>query len=271
VEVGPRACLMPIRIFAGSFGGPVLYENPAYVSPNKVRARADGEPACIVVRTGGSPSPVTGHSPAQGARSSSRACACSTPRLAQPCCGLGPQSAGRGARTSEEGMQETRRTCSPGRPRPALARPAAAACAAGAGARGAQARARGQVRRARGGARPAARACGRAPGAARRAGGRVPMTAQPPSSDMSTGSGRVWVSACAVGELACFAVRAAAPARAPCRPGLRGACGPAAGQAGDHSSARPHVRRRARLPGPELSMCRSAPLRHVLRCALCTL
>ena len=35
VEVGPRACLMPIRIFAGSFGGPVLYENPAYVSPNK--------------------------------------------------------------------------------------------------------------------------------------------------------------------------------------------------------------------------------------------
>ncbi|KAK9841767.1 hypothetical protein WJX81_001519 [Elliptochloris bilobata] len=38
VEVGPRACLMPIRIFAGSFGGPVVYENPAYVSPNKVRA-----------------------------------------------------------------------------------------------------------------------------------------------------------------------------------------------------------------------------------------
>ena len=39
VEVGPRACLMPIRIFAGSFGGPVLYENPAYVSPNKARCR----------------------------------------------------------------------------------------------------------------------------------------------------------------------------------------------------------------------------------------
>lgn len=37
VEVGPRACLQPIKIFAGSFGGPVLYENPAYVSPNKVR------------------------------------------------------------------------------------------------------------------------------------------------------------------------------------------------------------------------------------------
>ena len=40
VEVGPRACLMPIRIFAGSFGGPVLYENPAYVSPNKARNHA---------------------------------------------------------------------------------------------------------------------------------------------------------------------------------------------------------------------------------------
>ena len=36
VEVGPRLCLQPIKIFAGSFGGPVLYENPAYVSPNKV-------------------------------------------------------------------------------------------------------------------------------------------------------------------------------------------------------------------------------------------
>ena len=36
VEVGPRICLQPIKIFAGSFGGPVLYENPAYVSPNKV-------------------------------------------------------------------------------------------------------------------------------------------------------------------------------------------------------------------------------------------
>ena len=36
VEVGPRVCLQPIKIFAGSFGGPVLYENPSYVSPNKV-------------------------------------------------------------------------------------------------------------------------------------------------------------------------------------------------------------------------------------------
>ena len=27
----------PIKIFAGSFGGPTSYENPFYVSPNQVR------------------------------------------------------------------------------------------------------------------------------------------------------------------------------------------------------------------------------------------
>ena len=37
VEVGPRCCFNPIKIFAGSFGGPVLYDNPTYVSPNRVR------------------------------------------------------------------------------------------------------------------------------------------------------------------------------------------------------------------------------------------
>ena len=31
VEVGPRCCLNPIRVFAGSFGGPVIYENTSYV------------------------------------------------------------------------------------------------------------------------------------------------------------------------------------------------------------------------------------------------
>ena len=36
-QVGPRACLNPIKMFAGSFGGPVIYENPGYVSPNTVR------------------------------------------------------------------------------------------------------------------------------------------------------------------------------------------------------------------------------------------
>ncbi|KAL1361046.1 hypothetical protein HN51_006417 [Arachis hypogaea] len=38
VEVGPRFCLNPIKIFGGSFGGPTLYANPFYVSPNQVRA-----------------------------------------------------------------------------------------------------------------------------------------------------------------------------------------------------------------------------------------
>ncbi|XP_050937232.1 ribosome biogenesis protein BRX1 homolog 1-like isoform X1 [Cucumis melo] len=37
IEVGPRFCLNPIKIFGGSFGGPTLYENPLYVSPNQVR------------------------------------------------------------------------------------------------------------------------------------------------------------------------------------------------------------------------------------------
>ncbi len=38
VEVGPRFCLQPIKVFAGSFGGATLYENPAYVSPNALRS-----------------------------------------------------------------------------------------------------------------------------------------------------------------------------------------------------------------------------------------
>eukprot|EP00850_Spirogloea_muscicola_P006164 SM000029S10459 [mRNA] locus=s29:275290:277577:- [translate_table: standard] len=40
VEVGPRFCLNPIKIFSGSFGGVTLYDNPAYISPNTVRSRA---------------------------------------------------------------------------------------------------------------------------------------------------------------------------------------------------------------------------------------
>ncbi|KAK2167693.1 hypothetical protein LSH36_25g06044 [Paralvinella palmiformis] len=37
-EIGPRLVLNPIRIFQGSFGGPTLYQNPSYVSPNEKRA-----------------------------------------------------------------------------------------------------------------------------------------------------------------------------------------------------------------------------------------
>jgi len=37
-EVGPRFVLQLDRIFEGSFGGPILYANPSYVSPNVVRS-----------------------------------------------------------------------------------------------------------------------------------------------------------------------------------------------------------------------------------------
>jgi ribosome biogenesis protein BRX1 len=37
VEVGPRFVLTLILILEGSFGGPVIYENKEYVSPNQVR------------------------------------------------------------------------------------------------------------------------------------------------------------------------------------------------------------------------------------------
>jgi len=39
VEIGPRLTLLPIRIFAGSFGGETLYANGDYVSPNEARSR----------------------------------------------------------------------------------------------------------------------------------------------------------------------------------------------------------------------------------------
>ncbi|SPQ27686.1 d9c02704-624d-4791-ac4c-556e3f36008c [Thermothielavioides terrestris] len=38
VEIGPRFVLTPIVIQEGSFGGPIIYENKRFISPNKVRA-----------------------------------------------------------------------------------------------------------------------------------------------------------------------------------------------------------------------------------------
>jgi ribosome biogenesis protein BRX1 len=38
IEVGPRFVLTPIVILEGSFGGPVIYENKEFVSPNTMRA-----------------------------------------------------------------------------------------------------------------------------------------------------------------------------------------------------------------------------------------
>ena len=39
VEIGPRLVLTLITILEGSFGGPKIYENKEYVSPNFVRAQ----------------------------------------------------------------------------------------------------------------------------------------------------------------------------------------------------------------------------------------
>jgi ribosome biogenesis protein BRX1 len=38
VEIGPRFVLTPIVVLEGSFGGPVIYENKEFVSPNAIRA-----------------------------------------------------------------------------------------------------------------------------------------------------------------------------------------------------------------------------------------
>jgi len=38
VEIGPRFCLNPIRIFQGSFNGKTIWSNPHYVSPNTLRS-----------------------------------------------------------------------------------------------------------------------------------------------------------------------------------------------------------------------------------------
>lgn len=38
IEIGPRFVMTPIVILEGSFGGPVIYENKEFVSPNQVRA-----------------------------------------------------------------------------------------------------------------------------------------------------------------------------------------------------------------------------------------
>ena len=39
----------PVKIFEGSFGGPTLYENPKYVSPNVVSDVVEDASPCILV------------------------------------------------------------------------------------------------------------------------------------------------------------------------------------------------------------------------------
>lgn len=38
VEIGPRFVLTPVLIQEGSFGGPIIYENRQFVSPNQIRS-----------------------------------------------------------------------------------------------------------------------------------------------------------------------------------------------------------------------------------------
>lgn len=38
IEIGPRFLLTPIVILESSFGGPVIYENKEFVSPNQIRS-----------------------------------------------------------------------------------------------------------------------------------------------------------------------------------------------------------------------------------------
>lgn len=38
VEIGPRFVLTPIVVLESSFGGPVIYENKEFVSPNQIRS-----------------------------------------------------------------------------------------------------------------------------------------------------------------------------------------------------------------------------------------
>ncbi|AAS52704.1 AER020Wp [Eremothecium gossypii ATCC 10895] len=45
VEIGPRFVMTPILILEGAFGGPKIYENKQYVSPNVVRAQLKQEAA----------------------------------------------------------------------------------------------------------------------------------------------------------------------------------------------------------------------------------
>lgn len=45
IEVGPRLCLQPIKFFDGSFAGKMLYHNPDYIAPNKIRRAMDSKDA----------------------------------------------------------------------------------------------------------------------------------------------------------------------------------------------------------------------------------
>ena len=43
IEIGPRMTLQPIKIFDGSLGGRALWQNKAFITPNKQRGKNMGE------------------------------------------------------------------------------------------------------------------------------------------------------------------------------------------------------------------------------------
>lgn len=49
IEIGPRLVLTPIVILEGSFGGPVIYENKQFISPNQVRHRRAASLAKVLI------------------------------------------------------------------------------------------------------------------------------------------------------------------------------------------------------------------------------
>lgn len=39
IEIGPRFCLQPIKIFDGTMSGEALWQNESYITPGKVRSK----------------------------------------------------------------------------------------------------------------------------------------------------------------------------------------------------------------------------------------
>jgi len=39
IEIGPRFCLQPIKIFDGTMGGEALWQNEKYITPGKLRSK----------------------------------------------------------------------------------------------------------------------------------------------------------------------------------------------------------------------------------------
>lgn len=40
IEIGPRMTLQPVKLFQESMGGQALWQNPKFITPNKLRGKA---------------------------------------------------------------------------------------------------------------------------------------------------------------------------------------------------------------------------------------